>query len=162
MTSKEFFTGRTIGFVVLIIVGLIYFGYKTYLNRNPEPSVEIKESTSNIDPIFTWKYEPDDSLNPDGLPQTNVYLEASYDGDVVRKLIFTAPGGCNDLPEKEKDSVPNSTVAQCYAAGYGDLFKITRGEKSFLVMHKIFEEGSPEYTPNETKYTAIAEFPFTK
>ncbi len=157
MTLKNFFVGRAVVFGILIIVGLGIFAYKTY--SNPEQSADIPV---NIEaPVFTWKYEADDSLNPDGLPQTNVYLEVSYSGKKMSTLIATTPGSCNDLPDVEDDSVPNSAVAQCYAAGYGDLFKVTIGNNSYLVMHKVFEEASPEYDPVVQQYEVVAEFPFS-
>lgn len=110
---------------------------------------------------FTWNYEPADTLNLDGLPNTNVFLEALYSNQkIVRKLIATVPGGCNDLPDNEPGSVPNSKNAQCYSAGLGYRFKVIQGVSSYLVQQKEFEEGLPDYTPPETQYGTVSEFPF--
>lgn len=166
MKPHTFFGGRAVGFLVLVVLGLCFFLYKTYSKESqrvpvvvtPEPHTgDIKEA-----PVFTWKYEPDDSLNGDGLPQTNVYLETSYSSlKKTSKLVATVPGSCNDLPDREKDSAINSSVAQCYAAGYGDLFKITKGERSYLVMRRVFEEGSPEYNSPVQPYKVVLEIPLS-
>ena len=112
---------------------------------------------------FTWKYEKAESLNLDGMPNTNVFLTTRYaNGKWETILIDTTAGSCNDLPDREVDSALDSTVSQCYAAGLGFTFKVTKGEESYLVMRKEFEEGSPDYTPPKQEYKVIAEIPLTK
>lgn len=166
MKPCTFFGGRAVGFLVLIALGLCFFLYKTY-NKESQSAVVVTTPEPNVDdskgaPVFRWKYEADDSLNGDGLPQTNVFLEASYSSlKKASKLIATVPGSCNDLPDREKDSAPNSSVAQCYAAGYGDLFKVIKGERSYVVMRKVFEEGSPEYDPPVQPYKVVLEIPLS-
>ena len=111
---------------------------------------------------FVWKYEKANSLNPDGNPQTKVFLEAKYfNGKVESKLIDTTDGSCNDLPEKEAGSVPNGANIQCYYAGLGYRYKITKGIDSYQVQRKAFEEALPNHTPPLYKYEVVAEFPFT-
>lgn len=113
-------------------------------------------------PSFAWKFVPAISLNLDGNPETNIFLEAKYeDGTVQNKLIDTTPGSCNDLPDTEDDSLPNTTNIQCYSAGLGYKFKITKGESSYLVQRLTFEEGQPDYVPPLYLYEVIAEFPFS-
>lgn len=118
--------------------------------------------TFNIEPpVFTWKFENAESLNLDGMPNTNVYLEVAYSGGgTQKKLIDTTPGGCNMLPDNEKDSVQNSSDIQCYSAGLGSRFKITKGKESYLVMRKMFEEALPNHTPPNYKYEVVSELPF--
>lgn len=147
-------------FGALIIIGLGIFFYKT-IRDSSQNNKTTPVAMTQTPPVFTWKYEYDETVNLDGLPQTNVCLEAVYEGKVMSKFIATVPGGCNDLPEKENDSAPNSSVAQCYAAGYGDRFKVTKGKQSYLVMRKVFEEGSPDYTPPVQEYSVVAELPFS-
>lgn len=162
MTPRKFFVGRTVGFFVLVIIALGIYIYKTYINPrldNTTPITNDSEVIKTKEPVFSWRYEIDDSLNGDGLPQTNVYLDVSYSNRKIDKLIATVPGGCNDLPDKEKDSAPNSVVAQCYAAGYGDLFKIIKGSNAYLVMRKVFEEASPDYNPKPQEYEVVYEVP---
>lgn len=112
------------------------------------------------DVVFDWIFEEADTLNGDGNPNTNVFLYAKYDdGEVVQKLIQVSHGSCNELPDADADSVPNTTNVQCYGAGFGFTFKITKGENSYLVMKKEFEEGSPDYDPPEQEYKVVSEFP---
>lgn len=164
MTLRNFFTGRAVVIGVLLLIGLSVLGYKAYFPapKNTETS-EINMQTNIEPPIFSWKYEQDDSLNGDGNPKTNIFLEAKYsNGAIENKLIDTTSGSCNDLPDSEEGSVPNTTNIQCYYAGLGYVFKITTGEKSYLVERKMFEEGTPDYVPPPSQYEVVAEFPFVK
>lgn len=134
-----------LGFIVIIIAGVLVYNYYT------QPKSTLLS--------FTWNYEPAASLNLDGLPNTNVFLEAVYSNqEVVRKLIATVPGGCNDLPDTEPDNALNSKTAQCYSVGLGYRFKVITGEQSYLVQQKEFEEGLPDYAPPETQYKTVSEF----
>jgi hypothetical protein len=163
MNLRKFFVGRAIGFIIFIIVGLSFWGYKTYFSDNSNtvaPVPSTKDSTEP--PTFTWKYEKADSLNLDGLPNTNISLEVKYQDDTTQtKLIDTSGGGCNDLPDRESDSALNSTVAQCYGAGLGYRFKVVKGENAYQVERIKFEEALPDYTPPAYKYEVVAEFPLT-
>ena len=169
MTTREFFTGRAIVISVLLVIGLGFFVYNEYISPRPtEPVVETPIAETPTEPVgsteassFTWKYDMAATMNPDGLPETHVSLEVLYGTDKISKLVYTAPGSCNDLTDREKDSVSNSKVAQCYAAGAGDRFKVTKGPSSYLVMKQEFFEGSPEFNPPVQPYKTVAEFPFT-
>lgn len=123
-----------------------------------------EENTENTKPpVFIWKYEKDNMLNLDGFPQTNIFLEATYpSGAVQTKLIDTTPGSCNDLPDPDEGSVSGSTNIQCYSAGLGYRFKVTKGEESYLVERKTFEESLPDYNPPLYEYEVFAEFPLVK
>lgn len=156
---------RTILFLILLIV---VFGIVLFLKKNDAISPAIEKPSDTVQgsgqaPVFVWQYEKDDSLNLDGLPQTNVFLKATYgSGAVERKLIDTTPGGCNDLPDAVSDSAPSSTVAQCYSAGLGYTFKVTKGEQSYLVQRKTFEEALPGDNLPVYEYEVVAEFPLSK
>jgi len=167
MTTREFFTGRAIVISAVLVIGLGFFVYNEYISPRPTAPVETPIPETPTEPTgntqassFTWKYDMASTLNPDGLPETHVSLEVLYGTDKISKLVYTAPGSCNDRSEKEKDSVPNSTVALCYAAGAGDYLKVVKGPNSYLVMRQEFEEGSPEYNPPVQPYKTVAEFPF--
>lgn len=161
MTAREFFTGRAIGFGLLLIVVIGIWGYKTYVSKDSyvEPTtVSIQENTGL--PVFTWKFEKADSFNLDGMPETDIFLEATYSNGIVRKeLIDTTPGGCNALPDPDRDSVSGTETIQCYSAGLGQRFKIIKGKESYLVQRKTFEEALPDYTPPPYQYETVAEFP---
>jgi hypothetical protein len=147
--------------VLILIAGI--FAYKVYFSPATSSNVPASETVENTKPpTFTWKYEKADTLNPDGQPNINVILEAEYKtGFVQDKLIDTSHGGCADLPDAETDSVPGSTVAQCYGAGLGFLYKVTKGENSYLVLRKMFEESLPDQEHVTYEYVKVAEFPFT-
>lgn len=158
MTLKQFFIGRVIVFAILLIIGCIIFATVSYLPQHIQQP-DVPATTTPVS--FTWTSEADDSLNLDGLPQTNVFLDVRYvDGAVKHQFIETTPGSCNDLGTRDADSVASSTIYQCYAAGLGYTYKVVKGESSYLIMRKEFEEGSPEYTPVEQKYQIIAEISF--
>ncbi len=166
MKPREFFIGRAIVLGILIVIGLGVFAYKTYFVKpelvTPSGILDSTETTSESrPPTFVWKFEEDDSLNPDGNPQTNVILEVQYPNGVeMRRLaIDTTPGSCNELYDTELDSVPGSANIQCYYAGLGYVFKITKGESAYLVQRKEFEEGSPEYEPPVSEFKVVFEIP---
>ncbi len=145
-------TKKRIGFSILIILAMGVLGYTTYFSE-PEYSTDTPQT-------FAWKYEQADSLNLDGIPETNVFLELIYpSGLIEKKLIDTTPGGCNDLPEHDPESIPGLATAQCYSAGLGYLFRVIQGTESYMVQRKIFEEASPEYTPSVETYETILELP---
>ena len=171
MTIKEFFTGRTIVITALLVIGLGFLAYDTFFKTHnsgtgvevveTQPTTETPKPLSTEPPVFEWKFEKAETLNPDGLPATEVYLQASYAGDAVGKLIATEPGGCNVVSDtKEKDIAADSSVALCYAAGAGAYFKVVKGTDSYQVMKQEFEEGMPEYNPPIQSYKVVAEFPF--
>ena len=164
MTLTKFFLGRAVVVSILLVIALGVFVYKTYFTALVNTEAPTQETIGTTEPpVFVWKYEKATTLNLDGLPKTNVFLEATYsNGAVERKLIATTDGGCNDLPESDADSVPTSNDAQCYAAGLGYHFKVTKGSASYLVQKKRFEEASPDYTPPASVYEVVAEFPLSK
>lgn len=144
------------GALITIVAGFYALNNYIYDEKQGDGSTSI--SLESAPPAFAWKFEPDDTLNGDGNPNTNIYLEAKYyDGEAVSKLIDTTHGSCNELPDIDADSVPGSTMIQCYGAGLGFTFKITKGEVSYLVMRKEFEEGSPDYDPPVQKFKVVAE-----
>ncbi|MCF7831899.1 MAG: hypothetical protein K9M36_03380 [Candidatus Pacebacteria bacterium] len=110
-------------------------------------------------PVFVWKFEEADSLNLDGFPETDIIIEATYSGGKVEtKLIDTTPGGCNTLPDS-RDDISGAETIQCYSAGLGYHFRITKGDNSYKVERKTFEEALPNYEPPVYEYEVVAEFP---
>jgi len=130
-----------------------------------QPSALVQEmpavATTSSAVTFTWIFEKAAMDNPDGIPKTNVALEVKYaDGSVVKKNIETVDGSCNALADKDADSVASSTKIQCYAAGFGQWFKVTKGDGAYNVQRKNFEESTPEQTPTNYAYETLATFPF--
>lgn len=165
MTPRKFFVGRAIGLIVLLVIAGIYFLFTTYISPSPSTTEDISSQEDQVTskpPVFTWRFEEADTLNPDGNPNTNVYLTATYPaGEVESKLVDTTAGSCNEVPDMAEDIALNSTVIQCYSAGLGYYFKITEGEDSYQIERKTFEEALPDYEPPEYFYEIIAEFPLT-
>lgn len=168
MNLNKFFVGRAVGLVILLaIVGIIagFYALNNYIYKEKQGENIVYEPYAegeNGTPIFEWKFEEADSLNLDGNPEINVFLEAMYPNKVVqRKLIDTVPMGCNTLEDTKEIIALNSSVAQCYGAGLGYWFKVTKGENSYLVERKMFEEASPDYNPPASTYETILEFPLS-
>lgn len=146
--------------ILLAIVGIlsliiIFFIFNNYIYN--------EKQDSNVDkPVFTWKYEKADSMNPDGNPETKIILEVKNSRGIENKLIDTVSGSCNDLPDKDADSVINSKNIQCYYAGLGYVYKITKNERNYLqnysIERKTFEEGSDEYNPPIQEFQIIYGF----
>ncbi|MDQ5952974.1 MAG: hypothetical protein QG551_202 [Patescibacteria group bacterium] len=152
MTSKTFF-------IIILTIGVLVGGFYVLNNhiynekQSPVTATETLEDTPREAPIFTWSFKPANSLNGDGNPNTDVFVEAKYsDGEIVKKLVDTSHGGCNQLPDSDN--------VQCYGAGLGFNYRITKGEKSYLIERQEFEEGSPDYNPPVQDYKVIAEFSF--
>ncbi len=148
--------------LTLIIVAM--FGYLKK-NQQTNSSTEMLEVTkqenlkNSESPVFVWNFEDDDSLNLDGNPQTNIYIEAKYpNGVVLNKLVDTTAGSCNILPEVSEDIVPYSSIIQCYSAGLGYRYKIIKEQESYIVQRKTFEEALPNYNPPVYEYETVLEF----
>ena len=164
MNLRKFFIGRAIGTIILFsIIGIIagFYALNDYIYKEKQGDGKISQlENKSKASTFIWKYEEADSLNLDGIPNTNIFLEVKYENGIIQnKLIDTTAGSCNDLPDIKEDSVPNSTIAQCYSAGLGYRFKVVKGESSYLVMRKKFEEALPDYTPPSYEYEVVSEFP---
>jgi hypothetical protein len=132
--------------------------------NQPGPKTETVSPTS-----FSWHYEPATTNNPDGIPQTKVFVDMTYPSTgLISTLVDTTDGSCFDhnqsnagtAEDDTKDKVAGTKVIQCYAAGFGYYFKIVRGERSYEIMRKEFAEASPDFNPPEQPYVKIAEIPF--
>lgn len=144
MTLREFFIGRTVVMLALLVAGGTAFALMTFVGSD--------DSKPQRTAAFSWIFEADDELNPDGNPKTNVMLEATYsDGELRKEQVAKTDGSCNP--------VPGSDVIQCYGAGFGERFKVTKGVDSYLVQRQEFEEASPDYDPPVPDYETITEFP---
>lgn len=165
MTTKEFFTGKAIVFTIALVLVLGFIIFRTSPDSQEAQTPEPSAQTANSEAVaFAWSYEKANSNNLDGLPNTNVVLAVTYsDGSVIRKVVDTTPGGCNELSdERAADSVAGLETTQCYSAGGGHLYKVTRGSDAYQVERKAFEEGQPDYTPPAYEYEVIAEFPLAQ
>jgi hypothetical protein len=164
MNIKQFFVGRAFGTIILLSIVVIILGFFAFNNyiynekQGEQINTEIKLGTGV--PYFAWRFEQANTLNLDGNPNTDIFLDLTYENGVIQnKLIDTVPGGCNELPDNQSDSMDNTKDIQCYSAGLGQRYKITQGVSSYQVQRKTFEEGLPDYTPPAYEYEVVAEFP---
>jgi len=122
----------------------------------PEASAPV------VPPKFSWKFVYDEK--GDGLPRTAITLDTTYEsGKTVTTAIRTIEGSCNEIDKKpgvDADMVIGSAKVQCYAAGFGDRFKIVEGENSYEVLHQEFAEATPEYQVPDQSYKTIVTVPF--
>ncbi len=144
--------------IAVIVVAVLRPGKNNTHNPAGEPVVTTgtAEATS-----FAWRF-PNGGEDLDGLPKTQVSLDVTYaNGIVVSKRIEEVQGSCNNVdPQKEDaDRVVGTTKIQCYAAGFGEYYKIIKGINSYEVRRKHIEEGVPEVAPTEFNYETVAEFP---
>lgn len=108
-------------------------------------------------PTFSWKLDYTDETE---YPETTLFLTATYENGVTNtKEIDTAQGSCNTYDNPKNEEVyKNSEMIICYYAGLGHYYKIVQSENEFLVQRRVFEEGSPEYTPPVLPFETIKTF----
>ncbi len=157
---------RAIGIVacIALFIGAGVFAYALYAPVTRDMPAPASDATANespaAPPTFAWRFAEADSLNPDGNPETDVFLDVTYaDGSSEARLIDTSHGSCGELEDSE-GGIAGSTSIQCYGAGLGYRYRITRGERAYVVERKTFEEGLPDYEPPAYAYEAIVEIPF--
>lgn len=165
MKTINFLQKRTIVLIIIIAGAIIFASYNfIHVEKQDSEQLSVTDTPKPEDrtdrPIFNWRYEEASTLNPDGNPSTNVFLDVNYPNKTtLSKLIQNEPGSCNSLPDAEPGSVPNSVSIQCYYAGFGAKYKIVLVSTSYQIQKKEFEEGSPDYNPPEQQYKTVAEFP---
>lgn len=143
---------------IVIVLAIAILAIAAYVGLEQYKSTDIKQAPLVT---FTWRYQ-EGALNLDGIPGTKIFLDAMYANDkVLSKEIDEVDGSCNEIlpSEEDTDIVEGSSKIQCYAAGLGQWFKITKGENSYEVMRKIFEEALPDSTSPAYQYEPVAEFP---
>lgn len=142
---------------ILLLVGgcLLVSNFATEDNAETEEVAKLETLSA-----FSWRFIEADTNNPDGNPQTKVYLTAIYEGGSrVEKLVDTVDGGCSELEgEKYQGDISNTGKVQCYYAGLGQQYRIVEDEDSYLAERKFFEESSPDYVPPESSWEVIADF----
>jgi len=144
---------RIVTVLVTLIVAIVI-----YVAITQHKSADIPQAPLET---FTWRYQAG-ALNLDGIPGTKIFLDATYvNGKVLSKEIDEVGGSCNEITPSEEDGdmVEGSDKIQCYGAGLGQWFKLTKGENSYLVLRKTFEEALPDYTSPSYQYESVAEFP---
>ncbi len=114
-----------------------------------------QEGTSTQIPTFSWSFEEARTLNPDGSPQTHVYLLVSGE----RNLIDTVDGNCSEIEgETYEADVSNTGKVQCYYAGLGQQYRIVKDGDAFVVERKLFEESLPDVTLPGHEWEVVTTF----
>lgn len=126
--------------------------------------VDDLDTTDPKHPSLSWSYE---SVPNEDYPKSIVSL-AIDDGSEFPSMytVETIDGSCNTVDqssysdEGEKVSLAgDSSPILCYFAGFGRIFRVIEEENSYVVQGKDIEEGSPEYTPPETRFETIINIP---
>lgn len=157
-TKTIFIIISVIIIAAIVLVAVLRPGKTTVQNPADEPIVSTGTAEATN---FAWRFA-DGGEDLDGLPKTQVSLDVRHaNGIVVSKRIEEVQGSCNPVdPQKEDvDRVAGTTKIQCYAAGFGEYYKIVKGVNSYEIRRKHIEEGVPEVPPTEFKYETVAEFP---
>lgn len=146
----------------IFLVVLVVLAGVGYLFRSNDSTTGDKPPVTTASPVtsFEWRFSPATTNNPDGLPQTEVYVSLTReDGTTSEQSVDTTDGTCFDAEDSkyDTDKVAGTKVIQCYAAGFGYYYKIVQGDAGYKVMRKEFEEGSPEVTPVEQPYVMVKE-----
>lgn len=153
---------------LLFAIGvLVYIAHEKIVQERLLGSIEIKDGTQATSlkaTAFEWRYE-EGGVDRDGLPKTRVFLDVRYENEkLVPVEVDEVQGSCNevDASSDDRDMVKGTSKIQCYAAGYGEWYKIIKADNLYQVVRKYFEEGSPEYDPPEQPYEVVAEVPFVQ
>lgn len=146
--------------IVITMLAIVNGTKKEPVESIPEDAGIVVTGTSPVS-TFAWRYEPgvEDS---DGLPKTVVFLDTAYEnGKVITIQVEEVQGSCNkiDPAGDDKDMAKGTTKIQCYAAGFGEQYKIVKGIESYQVVRKHVEEGDPDVKPTVFQYEKIAELP---
>ncbi len=107
-------------------------------------------------PTFTWSYVESEA---DSITYSEISLTATYENDVtVTKRIDRIEGGCNEYAEPDSDVYEKSQMIICYYAGLGRYYKVVQEADGYVVLRKVFEEGTPDYTPPVEEYQVVTRF----
>lgn len=141
---------------VIIVCLLVWYMLPRGSQTIPLTPVEQPVQTDKA-ATFTWSYAV--AGEDTGIQKTAVTLTATYlDGTKSTKDIATVEGTCNDYANPDKDIYEHSTMIICYAAGFGDYFKVVATDHGYLVERKEFAEASPDYNPPEQPFKTVATF----
>lgn len=145
-----------ISLVLLCLLTVVAVAIIQKTSNAPQVSNMVTPPRHTGEPVFTWQYN---EFEKDMIPQSTISVNATYpDGTNETKVIDTIEGGCNVYENRDEDVYPKSDMIICYYAGLGHYFKIVKSGEGYLVQRKIFEEGSPDYTPPELPFETVTTF----
>ncbi len=148
--------------LVVVVLALIIPVALFVSNREPVAEVIPSPSTStSASTTFAWRFEEAQTMNPDGMPQTNIYLTIEHSNRKIEQRVDTVDGSCSELEgEKYEGDVSDTGNIQCYAAGLGQRYRITKNEHTYSAERKLFEEAIPNVAAPEYEWEVVKEFAF--
>jgi hypothetical protein len=146
--------------VVAIIAVAALYVYRSGTNEvlvSPTPIELTTEGT-----VFAWLFAEAKTSNLDGLPKTDIFLTITYNHRSIERLVDTVPGGCSLLEGQIfEGDISTAGSVQCYAAGFGQQYRITQNQYIFFVERRFFEEALPDVMPPVYEWEVVSEFSFT-
>jgi len=149
---------------LIIVVSVVLALGAVYLFTNKESRVTTESiQTEQVEgpTTFAWRFADSSTDNMDGLPQTDIFLSVTHSNQTVEGLVDTVDGGCSQLEgESYEGDISAMGRIQCYAAGFGQQYRITQSSDVFFVERKFFEEAMPEIAPPVYEWEVVSEFSF--
>lgn len=150
--------------IVAVIASIALMAAYIFISGTGEVSVKpapVVDSTI-VETTFSWRFAEAKTNNLDGLPKTDIFLTITYNHRSIEKLVDTVDGGCSLLEGQIfEGDISNAGSVQCYAAGFGQQYRVTQSKYVFFVERKFFEEASPDITPSVYEWEVVSEFSFT-
>lgn len=138
--------------LIALLVGVAGVLLVMFFPREDVAVDDASHGTPSTPIVFDWDFVEAETLNLDGLPQTEVYLSIADD----RKLIDIVDGGCSEIPdEKYELDISTTGKVQCYYGGLGQQYRIVKDGDAFVVERKIFEEALPDAAPLEHEWEVV-------
>ena len=150
-------------FLIVLVLGIIFSvavafesGRSTDVQLIPPPQGNLADTATT----FSWRFAEAKSINPDGIPRTEIFLTLTRSTENKERLIDTVDGGCSDLGREGRgDDISNTGDVQCYGAGLGQRYRITQqADQTYIVERKLFEEALPDVSPQDYEWEVIEVF----
>ena len=143
------------GLALIVLVALFV------VNTKPTEEVPTQGTSNSATTTFAWRFEEAQTMNPDGMPQTNLYLTIEHSNKKIEQRVDTVDGSCSELEgEKYEGDVSNTGNIQCYAAGLGQRYRITKNEHTYSAERKLFEEAIPNVAAPVYEWEVVKAFVF--
>ena len=131
--------------LAVAVLALIVLAALFVVNTKPAEDVPTQGTSNSATTTFAWRFEEAQTMNPDGMPQTNLYLTIEHSNKKIEQRVDTVDGSCSELEgEKYEGDVSNTGNIQCYAAGLGQRYRITKnhvGERQPRAIFSVSVDG---------------------
>jgi hypothetical protein len=141
---------RLILILILLGIAVAVFAATRRDIQSDEPQLAPMSPVSG----FEWSSQSKD-MDEKGIVWTDVYLMVAHaDGTNEKKYIASVQGSCNDIDADEPLAL-GSSVFQCYAAGFGDKFRVMDSGDAYLLQRQEFQEATPDDTSPLPEFKTI-------